>query len=267
MSEDCSNKLVKNMLDNKNNKRKSFIVYITGGYPDINTTKKLIVGLNNAGVDVIEIGVPFSDPVADGPTIQESGYEALQKRVTLKKILALTRSLKGKTRSAIVLMGYYNSFLRYGIAHFVKSCKQNGIDGIIIPDMVPEESGEITKYAKKSGISIVFLVAPNSTKERIKLAASLSSGFLYCVSLKGVTGQRTKLPDITNYIKKVRKITKLPLAVGFGVSNNAQAAHFLKSADGVIIGSAVIKKIKENLGKSELTKIVVNFVKSLKKGF
>jgi len=255
------------MLDNKNNGRKSFIVYITGGYPDLRTTKRIIYGIDKAGIDVIEIGVPFSDPVADGPTIQEAGCVALQNGTTLKKILNLTRSIKGKTRAAIVLMGYYNSFLRHGIAKFMKSCKSNGIDGLIIPDMVPEESGEIVKNAKKYGVSVVFLIAPNSTKERIKLAASLSSGFLYCVSLKGVTGHRSKLPDITAYIKNVRKITKLPLAVGFGVGNNAQAGHFLEAADGVIVGSAVIKKIRQNKGSKDLVNKVTRFVSSLKKGY
>ena len=149
----------------------------------------------------------------------------------------------------------------------MKSCKSNGIDGLIIPDMVPEESGEIVKNAKKYGVSVVFLIAPNSTKERIKLAASLSSGFLYCVSLKGVTGHRSKLPDITAYIKNVRKITKLPLAVGFGVGNNAQAGHFLEAADGVIVGSAVIKKIRQNKGSKDLVNKVTRFVSSLKKGY
>lgn len=267
MSVDCSNKLVENMLDNKNNGHKSFIVYITGGFPDLKTTKKLILALDSSGVDVIEIGVPFSDPVADGPVIQEAGYQALQKGVTLQKILTLTRGIRGKTHAAIVLMGYYNSFLRFGLAKFVKSCKSNGIDGIIIPDMVPEESGDISRFARKAGLSMVFLVAPNSTKERIKLAAALSSGFLYCVSLKGVTGHRNKLPDIKQYINRVKKLTSLPLAVGFGIGSNKQAGHFLKMADGVIIGSAVIKKIKENRGKKALIHKVVSFVKSLKKGF
>lgn len=266
MSADYSNKLVRNILDNIRNKRKSFIIYITGGYPDLITTKRIILGLDSIGVDVIEIGIPFSDPVADGPVIQEAGYRALQKGANLNKILALTRSLKGKTKAAIVLMGYYNSFLSFGVIKFVKSCKYNGIDGIIIPDLVPEESGKLTKYAKRVGLSTVFLVSPNSTKARIRLAASKSTGFLYCVSVKGVTGQRKKLPEIKDYIRKVRSLTKLPLAVGFGIGNNAQASHFLKVADGVIIGSEIIKKIKENQGKAYLVKRVLDLVKSLKKG-
>ncbi len=266
MSVDYSNKLVRNMLDNKNNKRKSFIIYITGGYPDLKTTKRIILGLDSTRVDVIEIGIPFSDPIADGPVIQEAGYLALQKGTNLHKILALTRSLKGKTKAAIVLMGYYNSFLSYGISKFVKSCKNNGIDGIIVPDLVPEESGKLTKSAERAGLSTVFLVSPNSTKERIRSAALKSTGFLYCVSIKGVTGQRKKLPEIKDYIRKVRSITDLPLAVGFGIGNNAQAAHFLKVADGVIIGSEIIKNIKENQGKANLVNSVIDLVKSLKKG-
>ncbi|OGF49510.1 MAG: tryptophan synthase subunit alpha [Candidatus Firestonebacteria bacterium RIFOXYA2_FULL_40_8] len=254
------------MLVNKDNKRKSFIVYITGGFPDLKTTKKLILGLDKAGVDVIEIGVPFSDPVADGPTIQESSFYALQKGVTLKKILKMTKELRGEINAAVVLMGYYNSFLKYGLSKFVTGCKNNGIDGIIIPDLVPEESCTLSKLAKENGLAMVFLIAPNSSEKRIRLAASRSSGFLYCVSVKGITGQRKKLPDISKYISKVRKITKLPLAVGFGVSNNAQAGHFLKKADGVIVGSAVIKIIKDNIKNKPVEK-VVRFVKSLRKGF
>ena len=265
MSAGYSNKLVKNMFANKKDKKSSFIIYITGGYPDLKTTKNLILQLDKAGVDVIEIGVPFSDPVADGPVIQESSFYALQKGVTLVKILALTRELKSKINAAVVLMGYYNSFLKYGLGKFVTGCKNNGIDGIIIPDLVPEESGVLYKLAKKNDLSMVFLVAPNSTDKRIKLAAGRSSGFLYCVSVKGITGQRKKLPEIEKYIGRVKKITDLPLAVGFGVSNNKQAKHFLKSADGVIIGSAVIKILKDSKGKNAVQK-VVRFVKSLRKG-
>ncbi|OGF44811.1 MAG: tryptophan synthase subunit alpha [Candidatus Firestonebacteria bacterium RIFOXYC2_FULL_39_67] len=253
------------MLVNQNDKKSSFIVYITGGFPDLKTTKELIIALDKAGVDVIEIGVPFSDPVADGPTIQESGFFALQRGVTLKKILKLTKELRGKINAAVVLMGYYNSFLKHGLIKFVTSCKTNGIDGIIIPDLIPEESCVFSKLAKANGLSMVFLVSPNSTEKRIRLAASLSSGFLYCVSVKGITGQRKNIPNIGKYISKVRKITNLPLAVGFGISNNAQAKHFLKSADGVIIGSAVIKVIKDNIKKNAVKK-VVRFIKSLRKG-
>ncbi|MFH1073488.1 MAG: tryptophan synthase subunit alpha [Candidatus Firestonebacteria bacterium] len=265
MSAGYSNKLVKNMLANQKDRKKSFIIYITGGFPNLNTTRKLIIELDKIGVDVIEIGVPFSDPIADGPTIQESSFFALQRGITLKKILKLTRELQGKVNAAIVLMGYYNSFLKYGLGKFVTSCKADGVDGIIVPDLVPEESSVLSKLAVANGLSMVFLVAPNSNKERIRLAASLSSGFLYCVSVKGITGERKKFPDISNYIKKVRKITALPLAVGFGISNNKQAEHFLKNTDGVIIGSAVIKIIKNNTKKNAVKK-VVRFVKSLKKG-
>jgi len=265
MSAGYSNKLVRNMLDNKKDNNKSFIVYITAGFPDLSATKKLILELDRIGVDVVELGIPFSDPIADGPVIQEAGFKALQKGVTFKKILKMTAGLKGKLKSAIVLMGYYNSFLSFGLEKFVASCKNNGVDGIIIPDLVPEEGKVLSKLAKKHGLAVVFLVAPNSTEKRIKLAASLSSGFLYCVSVKGITGERKKLPNISKYIAKVRKITNLPLAVGFGISNNSQAKHFLRSADGVIIGSAAIKIIKDNQGKNCVIALST-FVKSLKKG-
>jgi tryptophan synthase alpha chain len=265
MSADYFNKLTKNMLSNQKNKKKSIIIYITGGYPNLKTTKKLILELDKAGVDVIEIGVPFSDPIADGPTIQEAGFIALQKGVTLKKIMKLTGEVKGKIKAALVIMGYYNSFLNFGLAKFVSSCKRNGIDGIIIPDLVPEESRILSELANKAGLSMVFLVAPNSNDKRIQRAASLSSGFLYCVSVKGITGQRTKLPNINSYISRVRKFTKLPLALGFGISNKVQAKHLLKSADGVIIGSAVMSILKANTGKSAVKK-VISFVTALKKG-
>ena len=266
-----SRDLINNRIDAAFSKKcgvykKNLIIYITAGYPDLKTTEKLILEIDRAGADIIELGIPFSDPVADGPVIQESSQAALKHKVDLGTIFKLAAKVRRKITSAVVFMGYYNPILQYGPEKFLKSCKKCGVDGIIVPDLIPEESTELLKLAAKNGVKLIFLLAPTSDKQRIKLVAGKSTGFIYCVSVTGITGARKKLPDLKKYISNIRKYTEKPVALGFGVSSAGMVKEMLKNADGVIVGSAVIKKIAENLGRKDLPCKVAKFVAGLKKG-
>ena len=250
----------------KKKRRKAFIVYITAGDPDLATTEKLIVELEKSGADLVELGIPFSDPLADGLTIQKASQRALSKGVRIKSILRMVRSARKKVRFPLVFMTYYNIVSHYGVGRFVRDSKAAGCDGIIIPDLPPEEGDELITAARKEGFAAIFLAAPTSTPERLRNIASKSRGFIYYVSLTGVTGARKKLPaDITEHVKKLKGITKKPVCVGFGVSLPQQARRIARLADGVIVGSAVIKVIERNIGKRDLYKKVSLFVGSLAK--
>jgi tryptophan synthase alpha chain len=227
-------------------KKKAFVAFITAGDPSLAATKQLVVGLEAAGVDIIELGIPFSDPLADGPTIQASSKRALAKKVTLKAIIKTVASLRSKVTIPLVFMGYYNPIHRYGMEKFVTDARRAGISGVIIPDMPYEEAGPLLKIARVHDFATVFLAAPTSTNKRLVNIAQRSRGFIYFVSLTGVTGARQKLPDdlIAN-IKRLKNVTTKPVCVGFGVSNTAQARMVARVADGVIVGSALIKLIEK----------------------
>jgi tryptophan synthase alpha chain len=226
--------------------KKAFIAYITAGDPDLATTDRIVCSLEKSGVDIVELGIPFSDPLADGPTIQAASQRALRKKVTMKKIFAMVAKLRHKTGLPLVFMTYFNPVLKYGIKNFFKSCSACGVDGVIVPDLPCEEAKELIKAGRAEGVATIFLVAPTSTRQRIAKIAAESRGFIYYVSLTGVTGARAKLPeDILSKIRVIKSMTKKPVAVGFGVSNAAQAARLAKVADGVIVGSAIVKMIAE----------------------
>jgi len=218
------------------------------------------------GVDIIELGVPFSDPLADGPIIQAASKAALDKQVHLKDILRLVKKARRSTDIPICLMTYYNPIFCFGEEKFAREAALAGVDGVIIPDLPPEEARSFIKQAAANNIDTIFLLAPTSNNERIKLISRVSKGFIYYVSLTGVTGPRAKLPsDITGHIKLIKKNTAKPVCVGFGISNNKQVEEINKIADGVIVGSSIVKKIKDNIGKPGLVNKVTNFVWSLKK--
>lgn len=241
------NRIDKKFRELKKNKKKAFIAYITAGDPDLSMTKKIALALEGAGVDIIELGIPFSDPLADGPTIQAASHRALEKRATLRKIFSAVSDLRKSTDIPIAFMTYYNPVLRYGIQDFIKSCKKTGVDGVIIPDLPVEEAKDIIKTAKKERIAMIFLAAPTSTKTRIGNIAKNSAGFIYYVSLTGVTGARSKLPaEVASNVRSIKSMTKKPVAVGFGISTIEQAREVSKVADGVIIGSAIVKIIADN---------------------
>jgi tryptophan synthase alpha chain len=229
--------------------RKAFIAYITAGDPDIKSTADIVVALEKSGVDIIELGIPFSDPIADGPTIQAASFRALQKGSSLAKVFAMVAKLRKQTQIPIAFMTYYNPVLKYGLDGFFKSCRKAGVDGVIIPDLPTEESKDILRLGRNAGVRTIFLVAPTSTRDRIAQIVKRSSGFIYYVSTTGVTGARKKLPDdITKNTRLIRSMTDKPIAVGFGVSDAAQAASVAKAADAVIVGSAIVRIIAGGRG-------------------
>lgn len=238
------NRIEKKFKDLKEKGQKAFIAYLTCGDPDLKTTKELIKVLCKNGVDLIELGVPFSDPLADGPTIQAASQRALSNHISLKSIFKMAKELEASIKVPLVMMSYYNPIFHYGIRNFVKDAKDNAIDGIIIPDLPADEAGQIELFARKADLATIYFVAPTSDEARIKTAVSHSKGFIYYVSLTGVTGSRKSLPSqIKKDIIRIKSFTKKPVCVGFGISCAKQAKDIAAYADGIIVGSAIIDKI------------------------
>jgi len=250
----------------KNQKRKAFIAFITAGDPDLKTTENLVVAFEQAGVDIIELGVPFSDPLADGPIIQASYYRALNRGTTVKKILESVKRLRLKTSIPIALMSSYNPILHFGEDKFVKACADAGVDGLIIPDLPPEEAKNLRRAAGRYDIAVIFFCAPTSTEERIRTNTRASSGFIYYVSLTGITGtQKAITSSVIKHIKHIKRFTKKPVCAGFGISTPQQVKGIGRSADGVIVGSAIVKAIEQNKGNRNLVPAVSRYVSSLVK--
>jgi len=225
--------------------RKALMPYLTMGYPQRESALTLVPALIEAGADLIELGVPFSDPLADGATIQAAGQRALANGITLSLCLEQAAALRDREGAVpYILMGYYNSIFQMGLEHFARHAAIAGIDGVIVPDLPPEESDALRSALRARGIDLIFLLPPTSDDGRVRLVTRRTSGFLYLVSLTGVTGARDHLPsDLESFVARVRSATELPLAVGFGISTPAQAAQVASIADGVIVGSALIKAI------------------------
>ncbi len=222
----------------------ALIAYVTAGYPDLNSSLELVPKLEEWGCDIVELGIPFSDPLADGVTIQETSYKALREGITANRCLELAAKLRKKMSIPLIFMTYYNILLKYGLDAFCRRAGESGIDGIIVADMPPDEALELEKEAKKNGIDIIFLLSPNSNDKRINLVAKHSTGFIYLVSVTGVTGTREALPhELEAFVRKVRKVTSKPLCVGFGISTEAQAARVGEIADGVIVGSRLLQLV------------------------
>lgn len=246
-------------------REKAFIVYLTAGYPDLSTTKKLILEMAKIGVDIIELGVPFSDPLADGPIIQQSSQEALKKGVSLAGILNLARAIRMDSDIPLVLMSYYNPINAYGLKRFVRDAKRSGIDGLIVPDLPPEEGRNLKKEMERAGLDLIFLAAPTSTFKRIRKIADASRGFIYYVSLTGVTGVRKKVPPgIKEGISRIRRYTDKPICIGFGISNPAQVKLMRGFGDGLIVGSAIIQVMERNQGKRLIPETIAFVEKLLK---
>jgi tryptophan synthase alpha chain len=225
---------------------KAFIPYIMAGDPNLGRTRELVGILEECGADIIELGVPFSDPLADGPTIQKAAQRALGEGVTMSRVIGLVGSLRESTQIPIVLMTYYNLIFRYGEESFVRDASAAGVDGIIVPDLPPDEAGVLLSHSKKAGFDIIFLVAPTSTGERIKKVAAMSRGFIYYVSITGITGSKLSVdPSIGSHIAKVRETGRKPVAVGFGISTPEEASQIARIADGVIVGSAIVKRVED----------------------
>ncbi len=258
------NRIEQRFIKLKKHNLKAFIAFITAGYPSLAATEKLVLELEKKGVDIIELGVPFSDPLADGPIIQEASSYSLKKGTTLPKILDLVKRLRKSTQLPICLMTYYNPVFCLGDKKFIDQAVVAGVDGVIIPDLIPEEAKEFIQYANKKGLANICFVAPTSSNERIKMISKIDKGFIYYVSLTGVTGSRKSLStDLTSKLAAIKKITSQPVCVGFGISNAQQVKLVSKISDGVIIGSAIVKIIKENIGRKDLVQRVGNFVERL----
>jgi len=258
------NRIDQKFKDLKKAKKKAFIAFITAGDPDLKTTSDLIIALGNAGTDIIELGVPFSDPLADGPTIQLSYQRALKKETNLDKILQTVRQVRPFSQVPIALMSSYNPIFHYGEEKFIKAAKSVGIDGLIIPDLPPEEAADLIKFCRKQNISLVFFLSPTTTSQRMKKIVQVSTGFVYYVSLTGVTGSRAVLPDdILSKIKAAKRATKKPICVGFGISTPEQVRSISKVADGVIVGSAIVKQIERLQGQPDIVDKTVEFVSQL----
>lgn len=238
--------------------KKAFISYIMSGDPNLEATERFVIELEECGADIIELGVPFTDPLADGPTIQRASERALKQGVTLKKVLAFVENIRQRTKIPLVLMTYYNPVFKYGDEAFIKEAVRVGVDGVIIPDLIPDEAGDFIKTARKYGLDTIFLLAPTSTEDRIKKVARASTGFIYYVSITGITGAKLFIDDpMKNTLTLASTIAKKPVAVGFGVSNQEEASIVAEISDGVIVGSAIVKLIAEG-------KDIKDFVKGLR---
>jgi len=259
-------RIEKALRRSRGKKEKSLIIYITAGDPTLKVTEELVCSIAQAGADVVELGIPFSDPLADGLTIQQASQRALKGKVTISKILSTIEKIRKKSSIPIALMTYYNPIFYYGLDRFAADSKAVGVDGLIVPDLPLEESKELRDITDRFGIELISFIAPTSTPQRTKAIAKVAQGFIYCVSVTGVTGIRENISlDIAEMIKKIRPYTDIPLALGFGISNAKQAKEMIKYTDAIIVGSAVVKII-ENYQKdlSMLLEQVKSFVKSLK---
>ena len=232
----------------KKQKRAALMPYLPLGYPSLAVSQELIRVVADAGADVIELGVPFSDPLADGPVVQRATQIALQNGMTLAKCLEMTRKARDVGVSIpLVFMGYYNPILRYGIEAFARAAKDAGADGFIVPDLPPDEAGTLDAACRAHDLDLIFLAAPTSTTERLKLIGNVSRGFIYLVSVTGVTGARDQMPsDLGDFVARVRAVTTKPVCVGFGIASAETARAVAQIADGVIVGSALVSKIGED---------------------
>jgi len=243
----------------------ALIAYVMAGDPNLAETEHLVLALEKAGADIIELGVPFSDPIADGPVIQQAAERSLRNGTSLRKILPMVKQLRTKSQIPIVLMAYYNSIHAFGPERFCREAVAAGVDGLIVPDMPADEAGPLKGPARASGLQLIFLLAPTSTAERRAFVARQSNGFVYYVSLTGITGAKlSNLADVEKNVEKIRKVSKTPIAVGFGVATPEDAARVSAIADGVIVGSAIVKQIAAVQDERGMVTHVANFVRSLK---
>lgn len=241
------------------------VAYLTAGDPSLEATEQIVLRMVEAGADVIELGIPFSDPVADGPTIQRASERALRAGTTLEKVVELVAALRRKTEVPVVLFGYFNPILRMGLDNFARKASAAGADGILVTDMTPEESADYCGAMHANGLDTVFLAAPTSTDERLKRIAAASSGFLYVISRTGVTGAKDSLPEeLPAMVRRVRRFTQLPIAVGFGISVPAQVTILGGIADAVVVGSSLVAEIEKTKSVNQAAENTAARVRILK---
>ncbi len=243
----------------------ALVTYVMAGDPDVATSKAMALACAEGGADLIELGIPFSDPIADGPTIQHAAERALAAGTTTDDVLAVAAAVRARSQVPIALMGYLNPILAHGVARFARDCARAGVDALIVPDLLPEEAEEIVPTLAAHGVRTVFLLAPTSGPERIEAAVRLATGFLYFVSVTGVTGARKPMPaDIAPLVGAIRARSPVPVVIGFGVSSPDQARALRGLADGVVVGSAIVQRIAERGSRTTRSGRVARLVRSLK---
>jgi tryptophan synthase alpha chain len=261
---------ISELFESRRDNSKIVSLFLTAGYPDLESTVDLILGMDANGADLIELGMPFSDPLADGPTIQFSSTKAIENGITMVRIFEIVRQVRQKSEIPIILMGYLNPILNYGVQRFCSEAKSSGVDGLIIPDLPPEESKIIEKQAANNNLALIYLAAPNTSDERMQLIDSKSRGFVYCVSVTGVTGVREGdevSQSVSRFIDRVQEnITRNPIMIGFGIKTHEDAQKIAARANGFIVGSALIDTIRNHYPADGWKKKVFDFVQKLKSG-
>ncbi|MFZ7120323.1 MAG: tryptophan synthase subunit alpha [Eubacteriaceae bacterium] len=260
-----ASKITKKFKELQLKNKKALITYVTAGDPDGNTTEKLVYAMEKSGADIIELGIPYSDPLADGPVIQRAATRALSNGINIDKVFKLVNNIRKQTQIPLAFLLYFNSIYAYGITKFINNCHNCGVDGLIIPDLPLEERETFKEYLKEYNIDLIPLVAPTS-EERIKNIVKEATGFVYCISSLGVTGMRKDFGDIETFMEKVNNYTNLPLAIGFGISDVESIKRLKGLSHGLIVGSAIIKKIEEGIPDNTIINKVEEFVEELRKG-
>jgi tryptophan synthase alpha chain len=259
--------LQKYLHANREKNRKLLSLFLTAGFPQIEATLPLLKLLDEAGADLIELGIPFSDPLADGPTIQHTSQIALQNGVTLKKVLELAAAAKSHLRAPLILMGYYNPILKFGPEKFIRAAAEAGVQGLIVPDLPVEESRSLREKAYAFGLSLIYLASPNTSTQRLAMIDNLTTSFIYAVSVTGITGARENVAaQATAFLQKLRREVKHPVLVGFGVATGSDAHRLVSFCDGVIVGSALLNQIEEHWMAKDGAEKIKNFVEELRHG-
>lgn len=270
MIKEKEHRRIARIFEDRKDNSKVMSLFLTAGYPDLDSTVDLILGFEENGAEFIELGMPFSDPLADGPTIQYSSNRALENGITMNRIFGMVREVREHSEIPVILMGYVNPVLRYGIEDFCQNAASAGVDGLIIPDVPVDESGPLQESARKHKLAVIYLVAPNTSEERMQLIDRKSEGFVYCISVTGVTGARDGEEvsrSVNRFIERVKKnVTRNPKMVGFGIRSHKDAMSIAKEMEGFIVGSALIDTIRNNYPEEGWKARVFAFVKSLKYG-
>lgn len=252
-SKNTMNRVNKKFNSLKKDGKTALVCYVTAGDPSLETTRSIVLELERSGADIIELGIPFSDPMADGPTIQLASERSLAAGTNLQKVLEVVKNVREHSDIPLILFGYYNPFLSYGLEKFAEDAKDCGADGVLVVDLPPEESEEFKKALDANGLHLIFLLAPTSTQERIELVSENAGGFVYLVSITGVTGLRPDMEySLSSLTNLIREKSKLPVGIGFGVSSPQQVREISSYADAVIVGSAIVKIIEENGDNKDL---------------
>jgi tryptophan synthase alpha chain len=261
-----ANRIDAKFADLRRLERRGLIPFVEAGDPDLETTLEILLALERSGADLIELGVPFSDPMAEGITIQRSSERALRAGATLPRILELVREFRRRSQTPLILFGYYNPFFRFGLGRLCREAREAGVDGILCVDLPPEESGELKRGADRAGLRLIYLLAPTSDEGRIRAVLRRASGFIYYVSVTGVTGARERLLEpLEKQVARLRRFTELPIAVGFGISRPEQASRIASFADAAVVGSALIDAIAAAPGRRDKVRRAGEFLSRLRR--